>query len=62
MFTVKIRKDTFGISGMDFLEKKGFKPDTEYVAVSTIGQKLLIADPNSGEMVELFPRNCIYIK
>jgi len=62
MFKVMIKSETFNIPGMDFLEKKGFAPGIEYQAIGTIAQKLLIADPKSGEMVELFPRNCIYIK
>lgn len=62
MFTVKIKEETFTIPGMNFLNEKGFIPKNEYKAIGTIGQKLLIADPDSGEMVELFPRNCIYIK
>ena len=57
---VSIKKETFETTGMDFLEKKGFSPDKDYNLIGTIGQKLLIADPESGEMVELFPRNCKY--
>jgi len=62
MFTVKIKEETFSIAGMDFLQKKGFEPNKNYLAIGTISQKLLIADQVSGEMVELFPRNCLFVK
>lgn len=57
---VSIKKETFETKGMEFLEKKGFSPNKTYSLLGTVGQKLLIADPVSGEMVELFPRNCVY--
>jgi len=62
MFTVKIKSEIFEILSMDFLEKRGFKPNTEYQAIGVVGSKLLVADTVSGEMVELFPRNCRFIK
>lgn len=62
MFVVTIKEETFKTAGMEFLHKKGFKAGKEYKVVGLFSQKLLIADTDSGEMVELFPRNCIYIR
>lgn len=62
MFKVYIREETFQREKMGFLVKRGFDSKTIYTVVDVVQQKLLIADEESGEMVELFPRNCIYIK
>ena len=57
---VEIKEETFEELGDKFLYQKGFKPKTNYVFVATMAQKVLIADQESGEMIELFPRNCLY--
>lgn len=61
MFKVKIKEFTFGIATMGFLTDKGFSPDKEYLVLGSVGEKLLLADEQTGEMVELFPRNCVFI-
>lgn len=62
MFSVKIRPQIFSIREMDFLNSKGFSPDKIYKVVAVVESKLLLVDEDSGEMVELFPRNCIYVR
>lgn len=62
MFVVRIKPETFEVNNMGFLSSKGFKPETDYLVIGIMkSDKLLIADKSSGEMIELYPRNCSYI-
>lgn len=60
MFVVEIKEETFKESGMQFLNKAGFKPNRPYRVLSVVGDKLLLVNQD-GEMVEVFPRKCRYI-
>ena len=62
MFNVKIKQETFELQNMSFLDKKAFNARCIYPVLGILNQKLLIANPENGEMAELFPRNCIFIE
>jgi hypothetical protein len=62
---IMIKESTFEGDGKlaEILEMKGFDKKDDYELVGYSNGKVLIANDNvvEGEMVELFPRNCLYI-
>lgn len=57
-FSVKIKPEVFGLSNMAFLRDKGFREEGVYPVLGIVENKLLIGNSDTGEMAELFPRNC----
>lgn len=58
MFYVKLKESA--VESLSFLRDKGFDSKTVYPVVCSLQDKLLVADPKSGKMAEVYPRNCIY--
>lgn len=59
LFKVIIKNETFDVPHLDFLKKEKFEPEVEYDVMAIIEGKLLIAHNKTGEMIALFPRNCL---
>lgn len=58
-FIVKISEKVF--EEMPFMKKTSFEPEKLYRVIATAGEKFVLVNKH-GEMIELYPRKCIYVQ